>query len=50
MTTFRFDYKINNFRETHFNYNIDTNITSIWEIFTINELLKDKRGHKLGEL
>ena len=29
MTTFGFDYKINNFREIHFNYNIVVNITYI---------------------
>ena len=27
MTTLRFDYKINNFRDIHFNYNIGVNIT-----------------------
>ena len=42
MTTFRFDYKINNFRDIHFNYNIDVNVTSIWQIFTMNERLKGK--------
>ena len=42
MTTLRFAYKINNFRDIHFNYNIDVNVTSIWEIFTMNERLKGK--------
>ena len=36
MRTLRFDYKINNIVDMHFNYNIDVNITSIWEIFTKN--------------
>ena len=47
MITLRFDYKVKNVRDIHFNYNIDVNITSIWEIFTINERLKGKRGHKI---
>ena len=29
MRTLRFDYKINNVGDMHFNYNIDVNITSI---------------------
>ena len=41
MITLRFDYKINNVRDIHFNYNIDVNI-----IFKVNERLKGKRGHK----
>ena len=50
MITLRFDYKINNFRDIHFNYNIDVNITSISEIFTMNERLQSKRGHKIWEV
>ena len=44
MTTFRFNYKINNFRDIHFNYNIDVNI--LGKILTMYERLKGKRGHK----
>ena len=43
MITLRFDNKFKNVRDIHLNYNIDVNITSMWEIFTMNERLKDKR-------
>ena len=46
MITLRFFYIINNFRDIHFNYNIEINITSGYEIFTMNEKLKGTRGHK----
>ena len=36
MITLRFDFKFNNVRDIHFNYNMDVNITSF----------KGKRGHK----
>ena len=50
MITLIFDYKIKNVSDIHFNYNMDANITSMWDTFTLNERLKDKRGHKNEKL
>ena len=46
MIYFRFEYKIKNVSDIHFNYNMDANTTSMWEISTMNERLKDIRGRK----
>ena len=44
MISFRFEYKIKKVSDIHFNYNMNAIITSIWEIYTMNERLKGKRG------